>query len=1037
MLYLLRFCLVTLNLSKLIPMRKQLFYCGAIIIAFFLQFTTLYSNVGPSLANVENETAIHWIDSVMNSLSLRQKIAQLFMVAAYSNGSNEHIDEVSKLIKNEGIGGLCFFQGGPVRQAQQTNYYQSLAQVPLLISIDAEWGLGMRLDSTISYPRQMMLGAMDDNRLVYHMGADIGKQLRRLGVHINFAPVIDINNNPQNPVINTRAFGEDKEQVTQKGLAYMLGLQDNGVLACAKHFPGHGDTDTDSHFSLPLLKQSYDRIDSLELYPFRQLIRNGVASIMVGHMEIPSLESHKNTPSSLSNNVVNSLLKNELNFSGLVITDALNMKSVSEGRKAKDVNIMALMAGNDILLFPSEVVESITRIEHLVKRNKFPVEEIEARCRKIIQAKYRVGLYRRKPIKIDGLIDDLNTPNSQYLVQQIVEQAITVLNNTDDIIPLRGIDVLNIAYVEIGEGQGAHFNDQLKLYSPITSFSIGATPSEQELNSLLDKLANHNLVVVGYHCLSSSPIKNFNVSPGVAEFLSKVAQTKRTILALFGTPYALGKLNNPAIYDGLVIAYDNSPITQSLTAQLIFGGITAFGRLPVSIENSFVVGSGFDSGKKIRLGYSIPEKFGVKSTDLQRIDSLAYNTIKNIAAPGMQILVAKDGSVIYNKSFGNFTYDTEKYKVESNSIYDIASITKIASTLPLVMDMYSKGRLDLEKNLGSYLQFPDTSEYAKIRISDILLHQSGLTAWIPFYQRTMTSLWPNQPVINGKFSESYPYFLSRNRYMGLQTNPSFKYYQNYQSDAFPNEVARGLYSANWIKDSIYTWITTTPIKAKGEYRYSDLGFIMLYWALEEMLNEQPSQYVTKSFYDKLGMDHTLYNPLTRYTTEQIAPTENDVYFRKQLLWGNVHDPASAMLGGKSGHAGLFSNTNDLAKLMQMYLNKGEYGDERFLPANTIEYFTSCVNCVNGVRRGLGFDKPEFDLNKISPACRSATSLSYGHSGFTGSFVWVDPAYNLIYIFISNRIFPDSENTKLTKSNVRTEIQELIYKAIGTEQIYAE
>ncbi|MDD2195887.1 MAG: glycoside hydrolase family 3 N-terminal domain-containing protein [Bacteroidales bacterium] len=1000
-----------------------------------LSFNASAENAG--LENLASEEAQSWVDSVMNSLTLRQKIAQLFMVAAYSNGSQEHIDEISELVRDEKIGGLCFFQGGPVRQAQQTNYYQSLAEVPLLISMDAEWGLGMRLDSATSYPRQMMLGAMDDNRLVYHMGTDIGKQLKRLGVHINFAPVVDINNNPKNPVINTRAFGEDKEQVTQKGLAYMLGLQDNGVLACAKHFPGHGDTDTDSHHTLPLLNHSSQRIDSLELYPFRQLIQNGVAGVMVAHMEVPSIESQKNIPSSLSHNTINGLLKSELNFSGLVITDALNMKGVSEGRKPRDVNIMALMAGNDILLFPSEVAESIKKIEHLVKRGKFPIEEIEARCRKIIRTKYRVGLSRNKPIVIDGLIDDLNTPNSEYLVRQIVGQAITVLNNNEDLIPLRGIDKLKIAYVEIGEGQGTHFNNQLKLYSPITSFSIGATPTEQELDDLLHNLGNYNLVLIGYHCLSSSPIKNFNVSPQVLDFLDKVARKKRTILSLFGTPYALGKLNNTFIHDALIVSYDNSPITQSLTAQLIFGGITAFGRLPISIENSFAVGSGFDAGKKIRLSYSIPEQFGIKTTDLQRIDSLAINAIDNLATPGMQILVAKDGAIIYNKNFGNFTYDTDNYKVESNSIYDIASVTKIAGTLPVVMDMYSKGNLQLESNLGSYLQFPDTSEYADIQISDILLHQSGLAAWIPFYQRTMVSLWPNQPIINGKFSDSYPFFISRNEYLGLHTNPSFKYYQTFKSDAFPHEVARGLYSARWIKDSIYTWITATPIKTKGEYRYSDLGFIMLHWALQEVLDEQPSHYLGKNFYAKLGMDHTLYNPLTKFSPEQIVPTENDVYFRKQLIWGHVHDPASAMLGGESGHAGLFSNANDLAKLMQMYLNKGEYGDERFLPANTIEYFTSCVNCVNGVRRGLGFDKPELDLSKISPACRSATSLSYGHSGFTGSLVWVDPAYNLIYIFISNRVFPDSQNTKLTKSNLRTEIQELIYKAIGTEQIYAE
>ena len=1018
-------------------MRKHLIYGLGIALAFVLHCSTLFANTNPGLASAENEAARHWIDSVMNSLTLKQKIAQLFMVAAYSNGSIEHIEEVANLVEKEGIGGLCFFQGGPVRQAQQTNYYQSLADVPLLISMDAEWGLGMRLDSTISYPRQMMLGAMDDNRLVYHMGADIGRQLRRIGVHVNFAPVVDINNNPQNPVINTRAFGEDKDKVTQKGLAYMLGLQDNGILACAKHFPGHGDTDTDSHYDLPLLNHSYERIDSLELYPFRQLIRNGVASIMVAHMEIPSIEPRKGTPSSLSFSTVSTMLKNDMGFNGLVITDALNMKGVAEGRKPEEVNIMALKAGNDILLFPSEVKKSISKIEHLVKRGKFPEEEIEARCRKILEAKYRVGLYKFKPIRLEGLYNDLNSPNTEYLIRQIAGQAVTVLSNRNELIPLRGIDTLNVVYLEIGNGEGTAFRNQLDLYGEVTVFSIGSTSSEDELELLLQTLSQYSTVIVGYHNLSSSPARNFGVSNVVSNFLHLLAQRKPTILNLFGSPYALGKLVDTSVFSTLIVSYDNSPITQSITAQLIYGGTTAFGRLPISITGSFPVGSGSDAGQKIRLGYSVPEEVMLESSCFERIDSVALKAIDDMATPGMQILVAKDGEVIYNKSFGGFTYSNETPKVSHSAIYDVASVTKIAATVPLVMELYSKGKLNLEGNLGSYLAFPDTSDYNKLKISDILLHQSGLAAWIPFYQRTLVSLWPNQPAINGKFSEAYPYFLSHNKYMGLHTNPSVRYFQPDRSNNFPFEVARGLYSASWMRDSIYMWIVQTPINPDRGYRYSDLGFILIHWAISDMLNEKPSAYLNRSLYAKLGMNNSLFNPLTQFGTDRIVPTENDIYFRKQLVWGHVHDPAAAMLGGEAGHAGLFSNANDLAKLMQMLLNKGEYGGERFFPSNTVEYFTSCVNCANGVRRGLGFDKPEPDLSKDSPVTRRATSLSYGHSGFTGSLVWVDPAYNLVYIFISNRVFPDSHNSTLVKENVRTEIQDIIYEAIGAEPINAD
>lgn len=1009
---------------------RQITFCALLFVIIFMAnpFNSL-GNYSMGLASTSTPQAQQWVDSVMNSLSLRQKIAQLFMVASYSNRGQEHIDEIAKLVKEEGIGGLCFFQGGPVRQAQQTNYYQSLAKVPLLLSMDAEWGLGMRLDSTISYPRQMALGAMDDNRLIYHMGADIARQMKRLGVHINFAPVVDVNNNPANPVINTRAFGEDKEFVTQKGLAYMLGLQDNGILACAKHFPGHGDTDTDSHYALPLLKQSSTRIDTIELYPFRRLIHSGVASVMVGHMEIPALEPKSKLASSLSQNIVTSMLVNDLGFNGLIVTDALNMKGVSDYHKPVDLNYLALKAGNDIILFPSAVKESISKIESEVLRGRFPVEEIERRCRKIIEFKYSVGLNNYKPIPLKNLVSDLNRPYSEMLIRQITEQSITVLNNTNSIIPFKGLDTLNIAYIEIGDGMGTEFREQMERYAPITTFSLYPNAKSDELKGVLAALSPFNLVVVGYHTLNNRPNRDFGVTPEMATFLYELSSEKVTVLNLFGTPYALNKLFNHQYFEGLVVAYDNAILTQNLTAQLLFGGVESTGRLPVSVNSIYPLGSGFDAGEIIRLRYSMPEELGINTRILSRIDSIALDAIAREAAPGMQILAAKGGVVFYNKSFGGFTYTDPELEVDHISIYDIASVTKIAATLPLIMDMYSTGQLSLDDRIGQFINFPDTSKLKNLKIEDILLHQSGLTAWIPFYQRTMISLWPSQPVINGKFSEAYPFQLAKNRFMNKHSQPSRKFYRNYPSKEFPFEVARGMYSASWINDSIFNWILSTKIDKPGTYRYSDLGFILLQKAVSNSLNISYEQYLNNKFYNSLGMNHTLFNPLTRFDQDRIVPTENDVFFRKQLVWGHVHDPAAAMMGGVAGHAGLFSTSNDLAKLMQMYLNGGEYGGKRYFPRETIDMFTSCVNCVNGIRRGLGFDKPEPDPKKQSPVSKSASSLSFGHSGFTGTLVWVDPAYDLIYIFLSNRVYPDAENRTLSNMDIRTKIQDVIYEAV--------
>ena len=965
----------------------------------------------------------------MNTLSLRERIAQLFMVAAYSNRDDAHVKEISNLISKDKIGGLCFFQGGPVRQAHLTNLYQSQSTVPLLISMDAEWGLGMRLDSTISYPRQMVLGAMDDNSLIYHMGADIARQLKRLGVHVNFAPVIDINNNPLNPVINTRAFGEDKEMVTQKGLAYMLGLQDNGIIACAKHFPGHGDTDTDSHYALPQLNHSPQRIDTLELYPFKKLIEGGVASVMVAHLEIPQLEPQPKLASSLSENVVQRMLTEELGFKGLIFTDALNMKGVSDYYKPVELNYLALKAGNDVILFPSEVHASISKIEREVKRGKFPEEEINRRCRKILEAKYWVGLNKYKPINTKNLHKDLNRPSSELIIRQILEQSITVLNNEENLIPLQRLDTLNIAYLEIGDSRGAAFREQMELYGPITCFTLKGDENQEQLKNTLYSIKKHNLIIIGFHSLNNSPKRDFGVTSQLSEMVEAIASNKKCILALFGTPYSLSKLNNAKGISGLIVSYENSTLSQELTAQLIFGGIQVNGRLPVAACQNFPMGSGQEAGLPIRLSFSIPESLGIRSNLLAKIDSIALDAISKEASPGMQILAARNGVVFYNKCFGNHTYIDLDLPVTNASIYDVASLTKISSSLLMVMDLYSKGKITLEEKLGSYLSLPDTSKYSNLTVNDILLHQAGLTPWIPFYIRTMQTLYSKQELRNGKLSATFPYQLSSNRFLNKNAYPSRKYFRFNYSFQYPNEVARGLYSVEGIKDSVINWIIQTPLEKPGVYKYSDLGFILLHRAVGNITNIPQQEYLADTFLLGLGMNRTLFNPLNHFEQERIVPTENDVFFRKQLLWGHVHDPAAALMGGITGHAGLFSNANDLAKLLQMYLNKGTYGGTRFLPEATIDLFTSCANCQNGIRRGLGFDKPEPNPEKSTHISRKASSLSYGHSGFTGVLAWVDPAYNLIYIFISNRIHPDTDNRKLIELDVRTKIHGILYDAV--------
>ncbi len=996
----------------------------------FLLFSTLIVAVeaNPGLNKLGTNESQRWVDSVMNSLSLRERIAQLFMVAAYSNRDQKHVDEIMQLVKEERIGGLCFFQGGPVRQALLTNQYQKAAKVPLIISMDAEWGLGMRLDSTLSYPRQMTLGATGDTRLVYQVGADIARQLRRLGVHINFAPVVDINNNPLNPVINTRAFGEDREMVTQKGLAYMVALQDNGILACAKHFPGHGDTDSDSHYTLPRLNHSFQRLDSVELYPFRKLIENGVAGVMVAHLEIPSLEPKEKLAASISPNVVNSLLIEQMGYNGLIFTDALNMKGVSDYHKPVELNYLSLVAGNDVLLFPSEVKASISRIETEVKRGRFSEEEINRRCRKIIEAKYRVGLNNYKPINTSGLTADLNKPSSEMLIRQATQRSITVLNNSG-IIPIQRLDTLKIAYLEIGYDKGNAFREQMELYAPVITYSINPTDSETDFNFLMNQLANYNLIIVGVHTLNSRPNRDYGVTPNLSKFLFDLSLQKRMVLSLFGSPYSLSKFFNLSVIDGLIVAYDNTNITQSITAQIIFGGSEFEGSLPVSALAEYSFGKGYNSDKRMRLKYSQPEELQINSQLLQKIDSIAHDAIKKQATPGMQILAVHKGVVFYNKAFGNTTYTNANFPTDAKTLYDVASITKIAATTPMAMQLYTKGKLNLNSPICDYIKMSDTCSKRSLLVRDLLLHQAGLEAWIPFYQRTLTNLFPDQPVFANTFSTNYPFQIGANRFVSRFSWPSSKFYAAEVSLDFNVKVTKNLFASTSMKDSIFRWIMQSKLSRPGTYKYSDLGFIILHRAMDNISATTMERWVTDSLYRSMGMNYTSFNPLQYFDDDRIAPTENDMVFRKQQIAGDVHDAAAAMLGGVSGHAGLFSTANDLAKYMQMLLNGGVYGGVRYFPQSTIDLFTSCVNCKTGNRRGLGFDKPEPDPTKQSPVTREASSLSFGHSGFTGVLVWADPAYDLIFVFVSNRVYPDAENKMLNSLDVRTKIHEILYKSV--------
>jgi beta-N-acetylhexosaminidase len=944
------------------------------------------------------DQAARWADSVMKKMNVEERIAQLFMVAAYSDSRKQKPKEIITLIRKHKIGGLIFFQGGPVRQAKLTNYYQRISKVPLMISIDGEWGLAMRLDSTVAFPRQMTLGAIQDDSLIYKMGREVARQCKRLGIHVNLAPVADVNNNPLNPVISTRSFGEDKDNVARKCLMYMKGMQDEGVLANAKHFPGHGNTDSDSHKTLPTVGSGKEEMDSLELFPFRQLINQGLGSMMVAHLFIPAYDTTANQASTLSRNVVTGLLKDQLKFKGLVFTDALNMKGVSKYYKPGEVDVKALLAGNDVLLFAEDVPKAIAQIKQSIRDSLITQAEIDARCKKILMAKYWCGLGKYKPVKLKNLVSDLGPPSAELLNRQLIEASITLLQNKNRLIPLQRLDTLRTAVVSLGYRGDNPFKRMLVNYAPVDTFGLNKAAKKEEADSLLKRLANYNLVIVQINNTNNVPAKDFGLTPLTVSTLNSIIRTKKTIVDVFGNPYLLGKLDSLHHADAVIMSYEAYDENEELSAQLIFGGIGAQGRLPVTASQHFKRGTGYFTEGGLRLKYTLPEELGINSVNLKRIDSIALSGISNKAYPGCQVLVAKDGKVFYQRSFGYHTYDN-KTRVSNTDIYDLASVTKIAASTAALMKLMEQKKLFLDDTLSRYLPYLIGTNKQKMVLREILTHQSGLKEWIPFWIQTMSK---------GNYNKGI--------------------YDTVRSDDFPHRVAHRLYIHKSYRDSIYKRIVQSEVKEQGTYRYSDLGYYFFKQIIEDSTNMAMEQYLYQTFYRPLGLTTMGYKPRERFSISRIVPTEYDVKFRKQLVWGDVHDQGAAMLGGVGGHAGLFSNANDLAIMMQLFMNYGEYAGVRYLDTGVVKECIKCQYCINN-RRAIGFDKPETDPKKDSPVCSCVSYLSFGHTGFTGTMAWADPEKKLVYIFLSNRVYPDADVNKLAKQGIRTKIQEVIYGAI--------
>ncbi len=1061
---------------------------------FFL--ILLLINTLSSFAQKEPDFLTHynkrWVDSVFATLTLDEKIGQLLMPRGNTSGRPHDVEKLKRWVKDNRIGGIVMFAAPPTVQARIVNELQTLSKVPLLIGMDLEWGLAMRLDSTVRFPYQMTLGAMQGNeKLLYEMGVEVAKQCRRIGVHINYAPVVDVNINPNNPVINFRSFGENQEDVANKALAYMKGMNSEHLLTSAKHFPGHGDTGVDSHFDLPLIPHDRKRLNEVEFYPYKKLIENGLSGIMTSHLSVPVLDTNKNLAATFSKRIVTDILRKDLNFKGLTFTDAMDMQGAIKYFSKGEANVRAVLAGNDILETFEDAEGAIVAIKAAIANKEISMEEIDFRVRKILMAKSWVGLDKYRPTDMQNLLADLNTIQSDLLNRQLAEATITLVKNDDKTLPIKDL-TKRIATVSIDAVQPTAFQKMTDNYTTIDHFLLPPNAPDSSINKVLEQTKNYDLILVNLHLNNIRPAAKYGITDANKKALKALVNTGKAITTIFGNPYTLDKFDDLEKSKAIVMAYQLTNYMEEAAAQAIFGAIPILGKLPVSINNTYKYGMG-ESTKSIgRLAYGIPEMVGLDGVEFnRRIDSVINLGLREKAYPGATMQVAKDGRVIYQKAFGFHTFEAAngailanadaKFKADNKNdvmdeavkkananaainsskastkgivnltdLYDLASVTKVSTSALAVMQLMSEGKFDLDKTFKDYYPEYADGNKANLRFRDMLTHKAGLKAWIAFWNDCIDSVntVKNSVIFKEKYASQYKkkFFMSKKKY-NLLLAKAIKTDKNLwkdclspktmvwkpntlstkQSADFSVQISDSLWLHKDYQKVIFDAIEKSPLKPEQGYVYSDLHYYTYPTFMATLTGMPWEDYLNKT-YKQIGANSLTYNPLRFYSKDKIVPTEKDTLFRKTLIHGYVHDEGAGMLNGVSGHAGLFGNVNDLTKLMQMYLQKGYYGGTQFIKPEVLAECTKYQFPELKNRRAIAFDKLDFNP-KVGNGPTSASPESFGHSGFTGTFVWVEPKYNFVYTFLSNRVYPTRDNGKISSLNIRTEVGEQIYKMV--------
>lgn len=954
-----------------------------------------------SLAQGINPSAVRWADSVFGTLTEDERIAQLMVIRTSSPGKDgkalfyDSLTDV--LVSKYNVGGVCLFQGTPLEQAALLNRIQKMAKTPIMVTVDGEWGLGMRFAGIRSFPYQLTMGAINDAELVYRVGRAMAEQCRRMNIHVNYAPVVDINNNPMNPVIGYRSFGENREKVAAYGVRIMQGLQDFGVMACAKHFPGHGDVNVDSHYDLPVIAKSIQQLDSLELYTFNALFRAGVGSVMVAHLSIPAIDNTANKPTSLSYSNVTGLMRNRMGYAGLTFTDALEMKGVAKYYPGGEAAVESLVAGNDMLCLPADVPATIEAVKKAIAANKLSWADVNQKCIRVLIAKYQYVAGRTGTIDTTNLERDLNM-QVPVLRKAVAEKALTVLQQSPGQKPLPE-DATDVLHVQVGGREEGALAGLLRARgAKVVLMGLNGSGSAEVLKAANSKSIKQVMVTV--QGLGRNPATRFGLGDTALQAIESLAQTANSTLVLMGNPYALGVLDK-APFENITVAYEDDPVFQGVVYDWLTGLFQAEGTLPVSV-GKYKAGQGITAG--VALQRAAPESMGMNAKVLSGIEAVARQGIDSAAYPGCVVTVLRKGKIVYQQNFGYTTYERTE-PVGNSTVFDLASVTKISATNMAVMKLYEEGKLDLEAPVGKYLPWLNGSGKEGITIKNMLMHQSGLVSFIPFYREVIDSTG----------------------------TPLKKWFSQKRKRKYRIPVTEKLFMRGRWNDTLYSRIKTSKQIEQGtKYVYSDNNFILLAEVVKAITGKPIDAYAAETFYRPLGLATTRYKAFEAFDHRQMAPTENEKQFRQGLLWGYVHDPGAAMFGNVAGHAGLFSNATDLATLYQMTLNGGKLGSVTLLQKNTVDLFTAYNSSIS--RRGFGFDKPEKGNDTLAVEKRYPASYpspqTYGHTGYTGTCVWVDPQYDLVYIFLSNRVHPmGGENTKLARMNIRGRIQDIIYESM--------